>query len=225
MQFQRNIRMLKNWICKNKYFPMRILIIFLFTIILSNSLLGQKNDQFILNGSFEGVNSNLRNWIFTAELKRNTPNLLYTEGNFWHIKHIPQAGVSYVLLVVRDDGTYESLNQKLKSPLVAGEDYVVSLYLSHSLEMRSMSMNSGNLQVPFKTPAILKFFGGSSFKNRELLFKSVPVENEDWRYYEFIITPIKKYKKIWIEAYFSDEKRDPYNGNLLIDNLSISKKN
>ncbi len=134
-----------------------------------------------------------------------------------------QRGYTYVGMVVRDNDTYESIGQKIPydNRLMKGKKYKMSLYLAKSPYYNSFSFTTRNI-ANYSESVILKIWGrNSKTKKKELLAKSVPIENEYWDVFVPTFSPtIDDFDIIILEAYFKDGTRNPYNGNLLIDNLS-----
>ncbi len=73
----------------------------------------------------------------------------------------------------------------------------------------------------FTQPALIRIWGGDEYCwQGELLAQSQPVENVDWKSFEFIFKPLKPVKYITIEAYFTSDISGYYNGHVMVDALS-----
>ncbi len=123
-------------------------------------------------------------------------------------------------MVTRDNDTWELVSQKLKDHLKAGKCYSFSAALARSETYISQSRVT---QKPtnYVQPIQVRFYGGNeSCQKEQLLAFSPLVKNTRWRQYEFIIQPDQDYKYITIEAFYSTPTLYPYNGNVLVDNLS-----
>ena len=78
-----------------------------------------------------------------------------------------------------------------------------------------------NSKENFVHPAIMVIWGGQDqCLKQEMLAQSNDVVNNDWQSYEFVLKPRNNYSHITIEAYYSKSSLAPYNGHILVDNLS-----
>ncbi|MBT8231564.1 MAG: hypothetical protein HKO66_01430, partial [Saprospiraceae bacterium] len=121
----------------------------------------------------------------------------------------PEDGDSYVGLITRGDGSFESIGQRLSHPLSNEHCYQFSIDLSFS------DNYSG-----YNNPLFLKIWISNKRGHRQqLIYKSPKIDHLEWKTYnvEFIPAEISQY--IIIEAFISDE-RIPYKGNILLDNMS-----
>jgi hypothetical protein len=123
-------------------------------------------------------------------------------------------------MVVRDNGTYESISTRMEFVLEANEVYSLSFYLSKAKTYRSRSRLTEE-EADFITPAIFRIFGGSGYCNeRELLYESPPIDHKEWRLYNIKIKPKDNYKSITLSVYYDESLDQPYNGNILVDGIS-----
>ncbi len=136
----------------------------------------------------------------------------------------PQQGKHYMGLVARDNNTFEAIYQNLTKPLKAGVCYRISIYLAKSSQYNSISRLTGaeeNYMRPLKLTiwgTLLKVGSECSFKPEDWLAESLPIHNDTWRKYTFYIQPPKDVSSLIFSVNHVVEK--PYNGNLLIDNIS-----
>jgi hypothetical protein len=127
-------------------------------------------------------------------------------------------GKTYLGLVIRDIGTYESIGQKLNLVLSKDTCYSFSAYLMRSNIYESMSQATRRM-TNYSKPCVLRIWASDSLCTRkELLALTHPIHNTKWIKYSFTFAPQQNWHCIKFEAYFGDKKA--YNGNLLIDNLS-----
>lgn len=181
----------------------------------------------IKNGSFEDINTysnisifNAKSWFDSGseKFKLETPaDLISNLFPVWGIGIKTIFGEKYVSLVVRDNKTYESIGQKLTSPMLPGKAYKFSLYLCKAQNLLSKS-RSTNYDANFNTPAILIVKGRNTLVEDELL-RTPPVVNDRWLKYTFIVEPRKAYKNLILEAGFVHDD-ESYNGHILLDNVS-----
>ena len=162
------------------------------------------------NASFEGIHGDatMPNGWFVVE-KGTTPDIL---PHYWGVYNEPFDGESYVGLITRPDGSFESIGQRLEKTLKKNECYELGLALAHS-----------DTYTGYNQPLHLRIW--ISDKNREkqqLIFKSPLINTLDWKYFEFEFSPEKDMYYIILEAYISDDKPS-YKGNILMDNMSYIK--
>jgi hypothetical protein len=136
-----------------------------------------------------------------------TPDIL---PGFWGVYREASQGKTYVGLITRQNGTWESITQRLPFPLAAGECYRFSVDLARS---RTYS--------GYNRPVRLLVYGGSrKGEKAQFLYDTGPIEHAAWRTYLPEFTPRQPINYLIIEAYFIDD-RSPYGGNVLIDNLGL----
>ena len=144
-------------------------------------------------------------------------------SDFWENRKQPSDGDSYLGLVTRDNDSYESVSQKLMSPLKAGQCYSFSVDLAKSEKYISGSRLNGNddREYNYTTPAVFRVWGGYGHcGTAELLAESVPVKNSPWKTYNFKLSPKSNYGYITFEAFYKVPVLLPYNGHILVDNCS-----
>ncbi|MBL7815848.1 MAG: hypothetical protein JNL70_12610 [Saprospiraceae bacterium] len=137
---------------------------------------------------------------------------------------LAQAGKNYIGLVGRDNNTFESIKQVLERPLKAGMCYRLSVFLAKSSKYVSISKKTGDV-ANYNRPLKLTIWGSEkkdlsqcNLKIENWLTESLPIHNDSWRKYTFYIQPPKDINTIIFSANHVVEQ--PYNGNLLIDNIS-----
>lgn len=127
---------------------------------------------------------------------------------------------TYLGMVVRVNGSWESVSQKLEKPLTLDSCYVFSIYLCKS-EIYESGVRGRNEIVDFTTPIKLRISGGVDYCDRsELLAESALVENIEWEKYSFTFSPKKELTFIILEAFFQTPTIEIPNGNILLDNAS-----
>lgn len=134
-------------------------------------------------------------------------------------------GSTYLGLVTRDNETWEAVSQRLARPLEAGQCYEFTADLCRSEVHMSVSKSS-NQMTNFKTPIKLRVWGGNGFSDKaEMLYETPLVVNTRWLQHSIRLTPKKNnYTFLVLEAYYKTPTLFPYNGNLLVDNLSPIKQ-
>ncbi|MEN0004027.1 MAG: hypothetical protein AAF798_07785 [Bacteroidota bacterium] len=163
------------------------------------------------NASFEGTPQDATvpvGW-FPCELG-TTPDIL---PGFWGVYSESSTGETYVGLITRDDGTWESIGQRLKQPVQVGDCYEFSLDLAHS------KTYSG-----YNQPIRLRVWGGTQkCQKAQLLLETDFVKHADWRMYKKQFTAKQRINYIVIEAYYKNSDFS-HQGNILVDNIRPLKK-
>lgn len=131
------------------------------------------------------------------------------------VNTIAKNGNKYISLVARDNNTFEDIGQRLIEPIIVGQSYSLQLDLAYSEDYISS----------FKNPIKLKvWLGRDSCEKGELIWKSPAITHEEWETYQFLFSPGSgdKMQFIYLEAAYISTNR--YDGNILIDNLSLLKQ-
>lgn len=130
-------------------------------------------------------------------------------------------GAAYLGLVVRDNNTSEGVAQRLSRPLEQGQCYVWTLEVCRSKQYLSLSKKT-NQEANYTQPSKVRVWGGNGFcDHSELLYETPLIEHHNWKKYTAQLQPEKgTYSYIIVEIDFDDTAPLPYNGNVLIDNLS-----
>ncbi|MEM1327992.1 MAG: hypothetical protein AAGI23_18680 [Bacteroidota bacterium] len=141
-------------------------------------------------------------------------------GGEFKVTLSPQDGNTYLGLVVRDNETWESVGQRLKQPLRAGQCYQFSISMARSILYRSASRMTGET-VNYAVPSTIRIWGGDRYcAKKQLLGQSEEIVNTDWQTYTFAFQPMEDHHFILLEAYYRAPILQPYNGNVLLDNAS-----
>ena len=139
-----------------------------------------------------------------------TPDIL---PGVWGVYKSPSEGDTYVGLITRKDGSFESIGQRLKQPVKAKECFEFNLDLSHS-----------NSYSGFNEPIKLRIWGGSRKCNKDqLLFETDFIKHLEWKSYSILFFAETTINYIILEAHFKEEP-SPRKGNILLDNISFLKK-
>lgn len=159
------------------------------------------------NASFEGEPQDATvpvGWFPCAQA--TTPDIL---PGPWGVYEEPSEGETFVGLITRQDGSWESIGQRLSGTLRKGECYTFSIDLAHS---RTYAGYTGPLQ--------LRVWGGRrKCDQTQLLFESPVIEDSDWTTYEVRFYAEQPINYVVLEAYGKEEKIG-YRGNILIDHIS-----
>ena len=130
-------------------------------------------------------------------------------------------GNTYIGLVTRDHNTWESVGQKLSKPMKKDQCYDFSFVATRSEIYESATKHNQMKTVNFNKAVTVRIFGGVTAGERsELLAVSELIESSEWQTYKLQFKPSNDYNYIIIEAYYKTPTLFPYNGNVMIDNLS-----
>ena len=141
-----------------------------------------------------------------------------TQPGSWNVNLPASDGGSYLGLVVRDVETWESVGQRLMSPIEGGKCYSFAIDLCKSSVYVSQSQATGQTAA-YTKPVVFRIWGSNDYcNNQELLGESSEVDNTGWETYDFKFEPKGTFNYIILEAFYKTPTLFPYNGNLLIDN-------
>lgn len=162
------------------------------------------------NGSFEGEPADATmpvGWL--ACQPGTTPDIL---PGYWGVTNDPSDGDTFIGLITRGDGSWESICQRLEAPVEKGQCYQFTVDLAHA-----------TTYAGYGSPLRLRVWGGKTrCRKDQLLFTSDRIESEDWEKHPISFTAELEIHYLQLEA-FHEDKTFSYRGNILIDNLSPLK--
>ncbi len=177
---------------------------FVFIILFCATLPAQSR---LLNPSFEGEPQDATvptGWLPCQP--GTTPDIL---PGVWGVYQEASHGNTFVGLITREDGSWESIGQRLKTPLEAGECYTFSLDLAYS-----------GTYAGYNLPLKLRIWGAEAKCGKDLMvWESPMIKHRSWKRYKVEFVTKKKVNYILLEAFYS-EGRFSHRGNILIDNIS-----
>lgn len=202
---------------------MKILHPTLLILLCSVSFFVQ-GQNLLQNGSFEskeyGPSRTPENWINCGFPGESPPDIFAKGPNEFKVDHEPQDGLLFVHMVSRDNETYESLGQQLRQPLMAGKRYLLTAFVSRSPITLSKSRTT-NKPVLYNAPIRVQFSGGEEICNQEeIIHKTAPITESKWEKVEVVFVPEDTMNYFVISAINAEMKLQ--NGNILIDNISIT---
>lgn len=203
------------------------------TLAMPLAAWGQVGTQiFLANPSFEGIPGagiEIPGWYNCGPGPETPPDL---QPGFFEVKTPARHGTTYLGLVVRQTGTWESVGQRLSQPLAINQCYEFSLDLRRDTSYESPVGKDRDKKVRFTTPTRIIIWGGNGFCDKgEHLYSSSVVIHPRWLTYNCRLSPKKgSWSHIIIEAYYGAQ--DPFNptlplytnGNILIDNATPIKQ-
>ena len=209
---------------------MRIIYLSILLSLLCGSMQSQADTIQLRNGSFEDtpragnyISATIKGWYDCGlvQFPRETAPDIHPI-NFWEVTLPASNGDTYLGLVIRDNDSWESVSQRLSSPVEGGTCYKFTIDLARSSTYLSGSRSrSDDVKVQYTRPAVLRIWGSNGYcGKRELLGETVPIENFNWKTYEFKFEPKQSHLFIVIEAFYKTPVLFPYNGHILLDNAS-----
>jgi hypothetical protein len=190
-----------------KMYQRNFLFIIYITILFSINSSGQIS---VINPSFEDQPSDAtipQGW-FACEAF-TTPDIL---PGYWGVYNDPAEGNTYIGLITRENGTWESIGQRLSKPVEQNLCYIFSIDLAHS-----------SIYAGYNKPIKLRIWVGNSLCDKDqVIFESPAIDQEEWETYKIKFNPDYKYEYIIIEA-SSGDSGGTLKGNILIDNMSMIK--
>ncbi len=160
------------------------------------------------NASFEGEAQDATTPVSWHPCEvETTPDIM---PGIWGVHLEAAEGETYMGLITRKIGTWESVGQRLVEPLKSGECYSFSIELAHSATYAGYNM-------PVKFIA----WGGNRKCNKDQILGEVAyVDHQNWRRYDFKFTTSTEINYLILEAHYMDGLSFSYKGNILVDNCS-----
>jgi hypothetical protein len=198
----------------------RSYVLFLLVCLTAVNLSAQ-DTIFLNNPSFEDTPRHSKvpqGWINCGFKNESPPDVGPTY--FFRAKTQPSHGQTHLMMVTRDNGTWERIGNLLSSPLQAGRCYAFSMDLASSPVYLSVSRVTAK-GINFNLPIRLRLWGATSDGLlQELLAVSEPVDHESWQNYRFQLCPLATHPLLVLEAMYSADAVQPYGGNIMLDNCS-----
>ncbi len=161
------------------------------------------------NPSFEGEPQDAivpAGWIGCEPF--TTPDIL---PGYWGVYNEASDGETFVGIITRRDGSFESFGQRTKQVLKKGECYAFAVDVAHS---KTYAGYNGVIKLKV-------WIGGSKCEKDQLVYETNPLKSTDWKNIVIEFTPKQDTRYIIFEAAYDTSKAKPYNGNLLLDNVSM----
>lgn len=197
-----------------------------FTLILCLFVAGKSFGQVIelMNPSFEEDNNQCcttpSGWYNCGPREETPPDI---QPGFFGVDLPAADGNNYLCMVVRENNTWESIGQELPAPLQKDSIYLLKMSVARAPKVISASRLTG-LQVNLSTPVKLRIWGGNDYCAREVLLgESLMVSNTNWQELTITLQPASDVLHLCLEAYYTAPETFSYNGNILIDNISLTQ--
>lgn len=135
-----------------------------------------------------------------------TPDIL---PGYWGVYLPPSDGETYVGLITRPNGTWESIGTRMSAPLVPASCYEMSIDLAHS---DAYAGYGGTIR--------LRVWAGSlKCLKDQLIWESPVIGSEDWTTYPVRFQASGPHRYLLLEAFYTETKFS-FAGNILLDRLS-----
>jgi hypothetical protein len=142
------------------------------------------------------------------------------DTDYFNVSRYPTDGATHIGMVVRDNDTWEMISQRLPEPLNAGISYHFTVDLCRADVYVSPSRVTGQV-INYTNPVKLRVWGGNGYcQKKELLVETPLVINTRWLTSNLVIAPTEDFSYLVFECFYKTPNVFPYNGNLLMDNLS-----
>lgn len=202
------------------------------SFILIFSFISNNYSQSFSNPSLDGNAGTTAavppNWI----LVKNSQNNIYALGlgsspdilpGSWGVNILPSDGNAYVGMICRSNGTWESMGHQLTDTLQAGKCYNFTMDFNwKNSHYAGYNNNSAKLRVwgidnPWNTNNPI------DYSTMELLWEaSSPGVSGQWETKSISINPSRDFEYLIFDAHWFGS---PYQGNILIDNISAITQN
>lgn len=174
------------------------------------------SENFISNGGFEGpdgIEIIPSDWSAGCGVM-NTPD---TQPGWWNVENKPFEGESYIDLLYKEDGTTESIYQKLETPLPQGSCFLIEIYLAQACQ----DSLSGLYHFGLNNPGDLIIRGSDVYgcDNGQILATFEQVSNCEWKVHYAVFQAEFEINYIYLE--FDKGISPSKDGSILIDNFIL----
>jgi hypothetical protein len=140
-----------------------------------------------------------------------TPDIL---PGVWGVYLEPADGETFVGLITRSDGTWESIGQRLSGPLQPKECY------NFQIDLATATTYAG-----YNQPVKLRVWGGASKCSADqLLAETNYIDHADWETYKLMLIPKTTIHYLILEAYHGSPDDTQRKGNVILDNIQPIQK-
>lgn len=206
---------------------------YIFLIYISIIYFQKSEAQYLRNGSFTGTPgaNPPENWAVCDEWSEPEVLTSFVPNDNPGSSILPSQGITMLLMKAvgvnftgdcRPAETRDYISQELQSPLLKGNCY----RLEASLNFNN-SINFGDVEEPdIAYPLKLQAWGANeNCTKTELLFESNAIDNTIWEEFSFVFNiQGNDYSHIYFQVQWDsvNVNNEPYNGMMLLDNLSMS---
>ena len=175
------------------------------SVLLAFAMIGYAQIT-VINPSFEDEPSDAttpQGWSACDDM--TTPDIF---PGYWGVYNEPSHGETYVGIITRENGTFESFGQRLTGTLEANFCYYSEIDLAHSIIYSGYN----------KAIKLRIYLGSDNCSKDQLIFESPPIKHMNWKTFKFDFIPDQAYNYIILEAFYK-EGVFSHKGNILIDHL------
>jgi len=167
----------------------------------------------------------IANWFDCGQLffsAESPPDIHPVPNSEFKVDKQAYHGKTYVGLVLRDNGTWESISQKLSSTIK--KDSCYSLSIATAIDKKYQSPTKRNQYEIKKIIDPIKFqlWAGNGFcDKKQLLAESELITHSDWKVLDFQFKSNDDYKYFFIQAFYYDPRpKKLVNGHILLDYMT-----
>ena len=201
----------------------------LVSFLLLISILELKGQNLLKNGSFEtgvaGASLVAKDW-YSCGTKGYTPPNLHNTKNItpiFKVYTLAQDGEQFISLVTRANQSVECVGQIFERNLISDSTYHLEIYLNSSESFESRTSIKSTETASFNTAADLEVYGLTNTGQYILLDVYEDIKHYNWKKYTTTFQALKDFAAIEFRAYFTFDQLLPYNGHILIDNITLSR--
>lgn len=201
----------------------------LISFLLLISMFELKGQNLIQNGSFEtgvaGPSLVAKNW-YSCGTKGYTPPNLHNTKNIkpiFKVYTLAQDGDQFISLVTRANQSVECIGQQLEKSLSIDSTYLLEIYLNSSESFESRTSIQSTETADFNIAADLEVYGLTNAGQYILLDVYEDIKHYNWKKYTTTFKALKEFAAIEFRAFFTFDQLLPYNGHILIDNITLSR--
>jgi hypothetical protein len=172
--------------------------------------------NFITNPGFEGpdgIEQIPADWFAGCGVM-NTPD---TQPGWWNIENKPYEGKSFINLLYKEDGTTESVYQKLAVPLDSGACYLIEIHLAQACQDSLSGLDPYDLNHPGDLR--IRFSESYQCDSGQTGALFVQISHCNWKKYYAVFQANADHQYVYLE--FFKGTSDFNNGSVLIDQFNL----
>ncbi|MCI5083380.1 MAG: hypothetical protein MRY78_16905 [Saprospiraceae bacterium] len=173
---------------------------------------------FVDNPSFEEIpdfNIVPAFWTYRGTKNNYRTSILPDRETFPDVRLQAYRGKSYLAMEVLADGTYDAISQQIH-PTEVGLTYEMSFYLAKAKNYWDV-----NREIEFDQPINLEIWASKDGISKDQLISSTQlIRNTKWKKHKLTFESNGQWTHLILQASFNENKKEAYNGHLLIDQIS-----
>ena len=136
---------------------------------------------------------------------------------------LAQDGDQFISLVTRANQSVECIGQLLEKSLSIDSTYLLEIYLNSSEFFESRTSIKSTETADFNIAADLEVYGLTNAGQYILIDVYEDIKHYNWKKYTTTFKALKEFAAIEFRAFFTFDQLLPYNGHILIDNITLSR--